>query len=130
MAEVKDQIVGSVGICPVDFMAKYAKNGGLKPKNGETNAVMLRSMAVDTKYCGKGIGSALMKHVIYYCYESDFEEIVLGTNLKLVEAVGLYHKFGFQDVSFEPVLEVYMKLDVKEAKQRLEKCQNMDTKAK
>ena len=116
VAEINGKIAGTAGICPLEgFMKKWAKNEG-RNSSGEPRAVSLSSMAVSTDYGRRGIGSALMRHVIEYCSQTGLDEVLLGTNAKLKEAVALYHKFGFVDVAHEALMEIFMCLDVKKAK--------------
>ena len=64
------------------------------------NAFLLRSLSVNPRYQGLGIGKAAMTELLTdYCKQlnSSCDEIVFGVNLENVAAYNLYLKCGFED---------------------------------
>lgn len=52
---------------------------------------------IDVSLQGKGYGSSALEEVISYFREKGADEITLSTKESNVKALGLYHKFGFQE---------------------------------
>jgi len=60
--------------------------------------VELRKMYLEPSYKGRGLGKDLLTDAIGQARASGFTAMVLETNTCLVEAVGLYRRFGFVDM--------------------------------
>lgn len=60
----------------------------------------LRKMYIYKEYQGRGLGKLLMNDAFECAKKSGFTEMQLETNSKLVEAIGMYKKYGFE--IFEP----------------------------
>lgn len=53
------------------------------------------------QYAGQGIASALLRECIAYAEAHHFQEIHLEVHRDNIAAIGLYRKFGFEDVKKE-----------------------------
>lgn len=53
-------------------------------------------MGVSAAYGGKGVGSALLKHILQHAEESGLRRIELTTRVDNLKAIALYQKFGFE----------------------------------
>lgn len=71
----------------------------------------LGKMAITAAYQGKGIANMLMQHCIDEAVKLGGDKIILYSNSKLVPAINLYRKFGFQDVPLDA--SVYARSDTK-----------------
>lgn len=74
-------IVGSVGLYPLG-----------------DGAVELRKMYLDKSLRGKGIGKRLLEAAITRARALGFDRIELETNSRLLEAIALYRRYGFQPI--------------------------------
>lgn len=70
----------------------------LKRENG---VFELTKMAVNINERGKGIGKKLLQYCIDFAQKKDFKGLFLYSNTKLENAIYLYRKFGFKEVSLE-----------------------------
>lgn len=70
----------------------------LKRENG---VFELTKMAVDINQRGKGIGKQLLQHCIDFAKSENFQGLFLYSNTALENAIHLYRKFGFKEVSLE-----------------------------
>ncbi len=48
------------------------------------------------RFSASGVGTRLLKHLIDYCKDNQFERIFLWTVSTMAEARPLYEKFGFR----------------------------------
>lgn len=78
-AEVNGQIVGTVTLMCVDV-----------------DTYKLAKMAVTEAFQGKGIGRCLLEHAIATAGERGVKKLILYSNTKLVAALELYKKYGFE----------------------------------
>lgn len=60
----------------------------------------LRKMYIYKDYQGHGLGKLLMNDAFESAKKAGFTEMQLETNSKLIEAIGMYKKYGFE--IFEP----------------------------
>lgn len=61
----------------------------------------LSKMAVTDGVQGLGIGHKLMEHCLFIANEKQIKKLILYSNRKLLPAIYLYEKFGFEEVSLE-----------------------------
>lgn len=71
---------------------------GLYPR--DSRVAELRKMYLLKSSRGRGIGKKMLEHVLARARTLGFRRIELETSSKLVEAIGLYTKYGF--VLFQP----------------------------
>ncbi|MBN4055220.1 GNAT family N-acetyltransferase [bacterium AH-315-K03] len=83
VVEKKDEIVASVGI--------YNRGG---------NICELRKMYILASQRGKGLGKMLLDFSLDKAREMNFKQMFLETATPLVEAIGLYKKYGF--IEYKP----------------------------
>ena len=81
----------------------------LKLGNGEYE---LGKMAVEAKFQGLKIGQALLSFAIDLAKGNSWNKLVLYSNTKLVNAIYIYKKFGFEEVPIEKNLP-YARSDIK-----------------
>lgn len=90
----KDKIIGTASLIKMD-----------------ENTYELSKMAVTDGVQGLGIGNKLMEHCLKVAKEKGIHKIILYSNRKLLPAIYLYKKYGFQEVSLEA--GVYERADIK-----------------
>lgn len=78
------RIVGTVGLYPL-----------------EHGVCELRKMYLRAETRGQGLGRRLLDHALDRARALGFRRVVLETNSKLVEAIGLYTRYGFQPVAHD-----------------------------
>jgi ribosomal protein S18 acetylase RimI-like enzyme len=61
----------------------------------------IAKMAVSLEYRGKSIGKKLLLHVIDYARKNNYKYLYLISNTKLIPAIKLYEKLGFQQIPVE-----------------------------
>ena len=61
----------------------------------------LSKMAVTDGVQGQGIGHKLIEHCILVAQQKAIRKVILYSNRKLLPAIYLYNKFGFEEVSLE-----------------------------
>ncbi|HRG08195.1 MAG TPA: GNAT family N-acetyltransferase [Cyclobacteriaceae bacterium] len=93
MAEYKNEIAGTVAL-------KFVSTGVYE----------FTKMAVDENYHGLKIGKRLAEAAIEWCRNKNTRQIILYSNTKLVPAISLYRKLGFQEV---PLDGPYKRSDIK-----------------
>lgn len=71
----------------------------------------LSKMAVTDGVQGLGIGNKLMQHCIEVAQQKGLKKLLLYSNRKLLPAINLYKKFGFEEVLLED--GVYERADIK-----------------
>ncbi len=67
----------------------------------ESECYELSKMAVSPKYQGLKIGQKLMDYCIEFSKKQGWKKIMLYSNRKLVPAINLYRKTGFEEVELE-----------------------------
>jgi len=82
-AKLKDEIVGVVSLI------------------NQGDFFELSKMAVSTKHRGKKIGIKLMDYCIEFAKSKNWESITLYSHRKLVPAITLYKKLGFNEIPLE-----------------------------
>lgn len=63
----------------------------------DADTVELRKMYLDPAEKGRGYGRLLMEEALRLAREAGYRRMVLETNRRLVEAIGMYRKFGFTE---------------------------------
>ena len=58
-------------------------------------------MAITSKIQGLGIGKKLIDHCLFFAKENKIEKLILYSNRKLLTALHLYRKFGFEEIELE-----------------------------
>lgn len=94
MAYWNDEIAGTVAL--------------RKMKSGDYE---LTKMAVDEKFRGKGIGEALIHGLIDRAKEMGLKRVILYSNTVLENAIRLYRRLGFKEITLEKGL--YERSDIK-----------------
>jgi len=64
----------------------------------ERGVYELNKMAVKKDLRGNGIGHQLIKFIIDYSVDKNFESIILYSNTVLKNSIHLYEKFGFKEI--------------------------------
>jgi ribosomal protein S18 acetylase RimI-like enzyme len=93
-AQYKDQIVGTVSLLKID-----------------DTTFELSKMAVRDGVQGLGIGNKLMEHCLKIAEQKGIKKLLLYSNRKLLPAIYLYMKYGFEEVALEA--GVYERADIK-----------------
>jgi N-acetylglutamate synthase-like GNAT family acetyltransferase len=83
-AKYNDKIVGTVSLLKID----------------ETT-FELSKMAVTDGVQGLGIGQKLLEHCLLIAKQKEMKKLILYSNRKLLPAIYLYEKFGFEEVPLE-----------------------------
>jgi N-acetylglutamate synthase-like GNAT family acetyltransferase len=78
---LKGEVVATVALMPTAY-------GSLE----------LNKMAVKKECQGRGMGHEILKFVLAKCRSNGVKELELYSNLKLKNAIHLYHKFGFVEI--------------------------------
>jgi GNAT superfamily N-acetyltransferase len=63
----------------------------------DSAVVELRKMYLDTRHKGHGHGERLLDDALRIARAAGYRTMILQTNRVLVEAIGLYRKYGFED---------------------------------
>ncbi len=77
----------------------------------DENAFELAKLAVTEQFKGYKIGNQLMEACIHYAKNKNACKIILYTNQKLIPAIHLYKKYGFNEVPL--VNNKYLESDMK-----------------
>ena len=93
-AEYNRKIVGTVSLLKID----------------ETT-FELSKMAVTDVVQGLGIGQKLLEHCLEIAKQNGIKKLILYSNRKLLPAIYLYTKFGFQEIPLEE--GIYERADIK-----------------
>ena len=88
IAEYNGRVLGMVGL---------AKREYHKPGVAE-----LQRLFASTSVRGKGIGTLLVKTVLQFCKEQNYNKIILKTSCTQYAAIPLYKKCGFKHVRNDP----------------------------
>ena len=82
----------------VFFITRYdgelAGCGGIKMFGAEYGEV--KRMYVRPVFRGKGLGKAMLNHLVEYARDRNVDVLRIETGIYEVEAIGLYEGFGFQ----------------------------------
>ncbi|MBT8296587.1 MAG: GNAT family N-acetyltransferase [Gramella sp.] len=65
----------------------------------EDDIFELTKMAVKPEHRNKKIGHYLMQHTIEYSREKTWDHLIIFSNKKLENAIHLYRKYGFEEIS-------------------------------
>jgi ribosomal protein S18 acetylase RimI-like enzyme len=93
-AKYKDTIVGTVSL--------------IKMNKTEFE---LSKMAVTDGFQGFGIGRKMMEHCIKVAEKNHIKKIIIYSNRRLIPAISLYEKFGFEEIPLEE--GIYERADIK-----------------
>lgn len=93
-AQYNGKIVGTVSLIKID----------------ETT-FELSKMAITDGVQGLGIGNKLMEHCLEVAQQKGIKKLLLYSNRKLLPALYLYKKFGFEEVALEE--GIYERADIK-----------------
>ncbi len=99
-AKLNNEIVGTVALMPTK----------------EKNIFELTKMAVSPKHRGFKIGQHLMQKCIDFAKEQHFDKLVLYSNTKLENAIYIYRKYGFIEITVEencPYKRCNIKMELK-----------------
>ncbi|UNY97983.1 bifunctional helix-turn-helix transcriptional regulator/GNAT family N-acetyltransferase [Zhouia spongiae] len=72
----------------------------------------LSKMAVSPKHRGLKIGQKLMQYAIDFARDNKWEKLILYSNTKLENAIHIYRKYGFKEVTVEEDC-VYLRCNIK-----------------
>ena len=78
---LKGEVVATVALMPTAY-----------------GALELNKMAVKKECQGRGMGHEILKFVLAKCRSNGVKEVELYSNLRLKNAIHLYHKFGFVEI--------------------------------
>jgi putative acetyltransferase len=81
-----------------DDAGTLAGCAGMYPSEQHSGAIELRKMYLKSATRGRGIGKQLIERALAFARQRGFRRVELETSSKLVEAIGLYKKYGFQPV--------------------------------
>lgn len=93
-AKYNDKIVGTVSLLKI-----------------EDTTFELSKMAVKNGVQGLGIGNKLMQHCLAIAEQKGIKKLILYSNRRLVPAIYLYMKYGFEEVALEA--GIYERADIK-----------------
>jgi DNA-binding MarR family transcriptional regulator/GNAT superfamily N-acetyltransferase len=85
IAEQDGRFVGCVGVVKAD-----------------DETAQLRWLILEPEVRGLGLGKQLVQHVIDFCQEKGYKQVMLSTISKLQAARSLYRKLGFRPVKTQP----------------------------
>jgi len=82
------------------FFAKYGAEivGTVSMIKGADNTFELAKLCVTEKYKGLKIGQLLMEASLAFARDNKADKVILYTNTKLVPAIRLYQKLGFEEI--------------------------------
>jgi N-acetylglutamate synthase-like GNAT family acetyltransferase len=93
-AKYKGEIIGTVSLIKID-----------------RDTFELSKMAVSDKAQGLGVGNQLLIHCLAVAEKNNIKKLILYSNRKLLPAIHLYEKFGFNEVPLGNVS--YERADIK-----------------
>jgi len=96
MAKQDNDIVGTVALMPTKTQ----------------NLFELTKMAVSPEHRGSKIGQQLLQHCINFAKENGFMGLMLYSSTKLENAIYIYKKYGFREITME-LNSPYLRSDIK-----------------
>lgn len=78
----------------------------------ENGVFEMTKMAVDTNLRGQKIGQKLLQYTLDFARAKGLDQLILYSNRKLENAIYLYRKFGFEEISLETP-NPYERADIK-----------------
>lgn len=93
-AKYKGEIIGTVSLIKIDH-----------------DTFELSKMAVSDKVQGLGVGNRLLIHCLAAAEKNNIKKLILYSNRKLLPAIHLYEKFGFNEVPLGNIS--YERADIK-----------------
>ena len=93
-AKYKGEIIGTVSLIKIDH-----------------DTFELSKMAVSDKVQGLGVGNRLLIHCLAVAEKNNIKKLILYSNRKLLPAIHLYEKFGFNEVPLRYIC--YERADIK-----------------
>ncbi|MBE8724629.1 GNAT family N-acetyltransferase [Flavobacterium hungaricum] len=110
LSNPKEEIIDKGGFI---FYAKYNDEilGTFSLLKSDNETFELSKMAVSDKAQGLGIGNKFLTHCIEFAKEHKIKRLFLYSNTKLLPAIHLYTKFGFNEIPLEE--GVYERADIK-----------------
>ena len=78
----------------------------------ENGVFEMTKMAVDTNLRGQKIGQKLLQYTLDFARDKGLDQLILYSNRKLENAIYLYRKFGFEEISLETP-NPYERADIK-----------------
>ena len=99
IADIEAHYVDRGGLfeCLEDSSGKLVGTVGLYPY--DEKRIELRKMYFAKEIRGRGLGKQTLKRMVDSARSLGYEQLVLETASVLVEAIGLYKKFGFTEAS-------------------------------
>ena len=73
------------------------------------NQCILELVNVAKEHSGKGIGSELLKACENHSFEQKCKELIVGTQVKNLNAINFYHKAGFRQISSSEIYHLWVK---------------------
>lgn len=67
----------------------------------EEGVFELTKMAITPQYQGQQLGQKLMEHTIEYARTQGWKHLIIYSNRKLVNAIYIYKKYGFEEIPIE-----------------------------
>ncbi len=96
-----DDIPGHYGnIGEAFFVAENDKGaivGTIAVKRDDERHALLRRFFVSPEYRGKNVGKALLEHLIIFCREVGYQEIVVKTTTRMERAIKVCRDYGFAE---------------------------------
>lgn len=110
LSNPQEEIIDKGGLI---FYAKYNDEiiGTASLMKIEDTTFELSKMAVSDKAQGLGIGNKLLIHCLAVAKENGIKKVLLYSNRKLLPAIHLYRKFGFEESPLED--GIYERADIK-----------------
>lgn len=96
-----DDIPGHYGnIGEAFFVAEDDKGniiGTIAVKRDDERRALLRRFFVSPEYRGKNVGKALLEHLIGFCREVGYQEIIVKTTTRMERAIKICRDYGFSE---------------------------------
>ena len=110
LSNPQEEIIDKGGMI---FYAKYNHKivGTISLLKIDQTTFELSKMAVSDGVQGLGIGQKLLEHCLEIAKQNGIKKLILYSNRKLLPAIYLYTKFGFQEIPLED--SIYERADIK-----------------